>query len=190
MTSFWKTKALAELSAEEWESLCDGCAKCCLIKLVDDDGADDTGREGKGAASSDETFYTNVACRLLDLKTCRCGDYAKRASLVPDCVVLSPETLPRVVSWLPGTCAYRLLWEGRDLPSWHPLLSGEADSPHREGISLRGGMVGEQDVPEDDLEDHILPKSRIDAGADDGLGPCLPLSHPAVEPPRAKPWKA
>jgi uncharacterized protein len=138
---FWKTKSLAEMSRAEWESLCDGCARCCLMKLEDEDTA--------------ELWYTNVACALLDSKSCRCSDYANRSTLMPDCVTLTLDELERI-SWLPPTCAYRLVDEGRDLYWWHPLVSGDPESVHAAGISVRGRTVREQDVPEHFLEDHIV----------------------------------
>lgn len=147
--AFWKEVPLAQMSRDQWESLCDGCAKCCLIKLLDDD--------------TEETAYTRVACRLLDDETCRCRDYANRSRKVPGCVVLTPQTLPRVVEWLPGTCAYRLLHEGADLPDWHPLVSGEEVSVERAGMSIRGWTLREEEVPEEALEDHIVPQARIDS---------------------------
>ncbi|MCL2428192.1 MAG: YcgN family cysteine cluster protein [Alphaproteobacteria bacterium] len=126
---FWKTKQLEEMSSEEWESLCDGCGRCCLHKLRDDD----TGR----------LSFTNVACRLLDLKSCRCGNYGERTRLVPDCVSLTPETV-REVDWLPPSCAYRLLAEGKDLAWWHPLVSGDPRTVHEAGVSVRGRAVSER----------------------------------------------
>lgn len=139
---FWKRKPLAELTPEEWESLCDGCGRCCAVKLED---------EETGAL-----HYTDIACRLFDDRTCRCGNYALRARLVEGCVVLSPKTLPDVAHWLPRTCAYRLLHEGKPLAHWHPLISGDAESVHAAGISLRGKVVPEYEVDEDDYEDHIV----------------------------------
>lgn len=136
---FWQHKPLAALSSEEWEALCDGCGKCCLHKLEDID--------------SGELYYTNVACRLLDLHTCRCGDYAHRHQRVADCIQLTPANLGDC-RWLPSTCAYRLVAEGKDLPTWHPLVSGNAISVHAAGVSARNRAVSEQEV--DDLEDHIL----------------------------------
>jgi len=138
---FWETKALGRMSAAEWESLCDGCGRCCAIKLEDED----TGR----------VHYTDVGCRLLDTHTCRCGNYELRAQLVSGCVVLTPKELPKVARWLPRTCAYRLLHEGKPLHDWHPLVSGDPESVHRADISLRGRAVPEYEVPEDELEDHI-----------------------------------
>ena len=136
---FWRRKTLAEMTRGEWESLCDGCAKCCLEKLQDDD----TG----------EISYTEVACRLLDLGTCRCTDYANRKRFVPDCVVLTPRTVARL-TWLPSSCAYRLISEGKDLEWWHPLVSGDPETVHRAGVSVRGRAVPE--AVAGDLEDHIV----------------------------------
>ena len=136
---FWETKALADMSQAEWESLCDGCGKCCLHKLQD--------------ADSGELFYTNVACRLLNLNTARCTRYAARARLMPDCIQLNPEKL-RQCDWLPSTCAYRLLAEGKALPDWHPLVAGDARAVHCAGASIRGWAISEQQVP--DLEDHVI----------------------------------
>jgi len=142
MDRFWQNKSLVELSSQEWESLCDGCGKCCLHKLEDED--------------SGELHYTNVACALLDPFTCRCRDYANRFRKVPDCVQLRPENI-RDFGWLPQTCAYRLLAEGKDLPLWHPLRSGDPDCVHRAGVSIRGWTVSEQNVA--DLEQHIIGSS-------------------------------
>ncbi len=126
---FWETKRLGDMSTEEWESLCDGCGKCCLHKLQD--------------ADTDEIYSTNVACRLLDLDTCRCRDYPNRKKKVPDCVQLTPETAA-TLSWLPPTCAYKLLADGKPLPAWHPLISGSELSVHEAGISVRGRAVAER----------------------------------------------
>ncbi len=138
-TPFWRRKTLAEMNSAEWESLCDGCAKCCLHKLEDMD----TG----------ELAFTNVACRLLDIRACRCGNYDHRSELVPDCVVLDPENVAQLY-WMPSTCAYRLLAEGQDLPDWHPLVTGDLDSVHRAGISVRGRSVSERHAGP--LEHHVL----------------------------------
>jgi uncharacterized cysteine cluster protein YcgN (CxxCxxCC family) len=143
---FWRRKTLRQMTRAEWESLCDGCGRCCLIKLEDeDDGA---------------VAYTSVACRLFDAATCRCGSYALRRKLVPGCVVLTPKTLPEAAGWMPETCAYRLLHEGRELPEWHPLVTGDPNSTHRAGISVQGWTTPEWEVHEDDLEDHIIPGFR------------------------------
>lgn len=129
------------MSQEEWESLCDGCGKCCLHKLED--------------ADSGELFFTNVACRLLDMKTSRCTRYATRTHLVHDCVQLTPESIAKM-TWLPVTCAYRLVAEGKELPTWHPLRTGDPNSVHRVRMSVRGRAVSERHVR--DVEDHILTK--------------------------------
>lgn len=120
---FWKTKTLGEMSEGEWESLCDGCGKCCLIGLEDED----TG----------EIYLTDVACRLFDGAKCACKDYANRKAHVPDCVKLTPENVP-TLGWLPRTCAYRLIAEGQELRAWHPLISGDPESVHAAGVSVRG----------------------------------------------------
>jgi hypothetical protein len=135
---FWQTKRLAEMSRAEWESLCDGCGKCCLHKLQ----YEDTG----------ELHYTNVACRLLDLATCRCTRYAERQRLVPDCVALRADKVLEL-NWLPSTCAYRLLANGRDLPWWHPLVSGDPATVHAAGQSVRGRAIAEKHA---DILDHHL----------------------------------
>lgn len=129
MPPFWKTKTLAEMNAAEWESLCDGCGRCCLHKLRDDD--------------TQELAWTNVACRLLDADTCQCSDYARRRRRVPDCVRLTPAGLAEI-DWLPPSCAYRLVQEGRDLAWWHPLVSGSPATVHEAGVSVRGRVIDER----------------------------------------------
>jgi uncharacterized cysteine cluster protein YcgN (CxxCxxCC family) len=151
-TPFWRRKALDEMSAAEWESLCDGCGRCCLNKLEEED----TGR----------TVFTDVACRLLDEQSCRCTDYADRARLVEDCVQLTPQSV-RDIPWLPPTCAYRLVADGRDLYWWHPLVSGDPESVHAAGISVRGRVGAcETQVPDAELEKWIVRwPGRVPKGA-------------------------
>jgi len=139
---FWERHALDELTAPEWEALCDGCGKCCLNKLED--------------AETGEVELTRVACKLLDDATCLCGNYAERRRLVPECIVLTPGNIASHAYWMPQTCAYRLLWQGRPLPRWHHLVCGDREAVHRAGISLRGRTVPEYAVGEEDWEDHII----------------------------------
>ncbi|WP_075218166.1 YcgN family cysteine cluster protein [Mongoliimonas terrestris] len=138
---FWIAKSLDEMSNAEWESLCDGCARCCLNKLEDED---------TGAIA-----WTDVGCTLLDGESCRCRDYPNRSATVPDCIRLTPEEV-RTLSWLPPTCAYRLVEEGRDLYWWHPLVSGDPDTVHEAGISVRGRTVPEDEVPLERWEERIV----------------------------------
>ena len=138
-TPFWKRKSLFAMSLAEWEALCDGCAKCCLDKLEDED----TG----------EISYTEVACRLLDLETCRCKNYKNRKRFVAECVTITPESLPRI-SWMPPTCAYLLILQGKDLALWHPLVTGDPSTVHLAGMSVRGRVVSETEAGA--LEDHVV----------------------------------
>lgn len=126
---FWR-KGLENLDKQEWESLCDGCGRCCLVKLEDED----TGK----------IHFTDVACKLFDCQTCRCRDYASRRRKVRDCIKLTPENL-KTIPWLPPTCAYRLVMEGKDLPWWHPLVSGTPDTVHEAGVSVRGRVGAMED---------------------------------------------
>ncbi len=139
---FWERIPLDQLRPAEWEALCDGCGKCCLLKLED--------------AETAEVAFTCVGCRLLDDETCRCGQYEIRKQLVPDCVVLTPGNIADIAYWMPATCAYRLLYEGKPLYDWHPLVSGDPDSVHDAGISMRGRIVPEFEVTEDELEDYVI----------------------------------
>jgi uncharacterized protein len=138
---YWQEKSLDEMSRREWEGLCDGCARCCLVKLEDED--------------TQEIHYTDVGCTLLDGATCKCRDYKNRQKKVEDCVRLTPESV-RDLNWLPTTCAYRLLSEGKDLPDWHPLVSGDAESVHRAGISVRKRIsASEDDLTPDQIVERI-----------------------------------
>ena len=137
---FWERKTLEEMTPEEWESLCDGCGRCCLHRLEDEE----TG----------EVATTRVSCWLFDEESCRCGDYEARQLLVPGCVLVTP-ALARVADWLPASCAYRRLARGRGLAWWHPLVSGRAETVHEAGISVRGKVIGEDDVDPVDLVDWI-----------------------------------
>ena len=139
---FWETKSLAEMSFDEWESLCDGCGKCCLVKLQDPD--------------TDEVAYTDVACKLLDCGTARCSNYPERKKHVPDCVVLDASLVDQI-AWMPSTCAYRLLKEGKPLAWWHPLVSGTPNTVDEAGISVRGRVISETLIEDDaDLLDHVV----------------------------------
>jgi len=139
---FWKTKTLEQMSDSEWESLCDGCGRCCLEKLEDED--------------SGRIYFTHVGCRLLDPAACQCRDYANRSAKVADCVRLSPDNV-RTLNWLPPSCGYRLVAEGRDLYWWHPLVSGDPDTVHQAGVSVRGRVdASEDEIDVADLEDHIV----------------------------------
>lgn len=139
-SAFWETKTLAQMTRAEWESLCDGCGKCCLYKLQDID--------------TDELVFTNVACRLLDAQTCRCAHYERRHEVVPDCIEFDTDMISELI-WMPSTCAYRVLSEGKPLQPWHPLISGDPESVHRAGISIRGRFISEDDA-DPDLEEHVL----------------------------------
>ena len=141
---FWETTPLDKLDRGQWEALCDGCGKCCIHKLEDDE----TG----------ELYPTNVACRLLDRRTARCSDYRNRFAYVPDCVRLTPAKLGQI-DWLPPTCAYRLIDEGKPLPDWHHLITGDPESVHAAGMSVRGWTISEVDAG--DLEMHLIDRADI-----------------------------
>ena len=138
---FWELP-LNSLKPDEWEAMCDGCGKCCLNKIE----YEDTG----------EVDFTRVACRLLDNDTCRCSCYANRHDYVPDCIVLTPKKLKEIAWWLPATCAYRLRAEGKPLFAWHYLISGDPETVHTAGISLRGQTVSEASITEDDWDQYII----------------------------------
>lgn len=163
---FWKTRSLEEMSRREWESLCDGCARCCLNKFEDDE----TG----------EIEWTSIHCRMLDAGACRCSDYEHRSEHVPDCIQLTPQNV-RTLSWLPVSCAYRLIAEGRDLYWWHPLVSGDPETVHQAGISIRGRTVDEMAVPFEDWEDHIVEWPARDPGSGDREMASRPAAAKAPE---------
>lgn len=141
LTHFWKKKTIQEMTVEEWESLCDGCAWCCLHKIEDEE--------------TREIYLTHVACRLLNLKTCRCSNYPERLSLVDTCVKITPDNIHEL-TWLPETCAYRRGALGKDLPEWHPLVTGDPKSTHQAGASVLGLVISEYGVDMDYLEDYII----------------------------------
>jgi uncharacterized protein len=145
--AFWTEKTLAEMTPTEWESLCDGCGKCCLNKLIDDE--------------TDELYYTNASCHLLNLETCSCKRYPERFEYVPECTAITVDNIASL-TWLPDSCAYRRLYLGRTLPSWHPLLTGSKDAMHQAGISIKDKTISETKVR--DIEDHIVlwPLKDID----------------------------
>ena len=130
---FWRDKSLRELNEEEWEALCDGCGQCCLIKLEDEE--------------TEELLHTRLACKLLDIGACRCTDYDNRHERVHDCIVISLDSI-ETLDWLPHSCAYRLISEGKDLHWWHPLVSGDPNSVHEAGVSIRSWATSEEGVPE------------------------------------------
>ena len=135
---FWRRKTLAQMTVPEWESLCDGCGLCCLVRFEDE--------------ATGEVIPTRVHCKLFDADACRCSNYAEREKHVPDCIKLTPHNI-KALEWMPGSCAYRRLHEGRDLADWHPLITGDPESPHRAGISVRGQTISEEVLaePEDAL---------------------------------------
>lgn len=139
---FWEKYPMDRLSQAEWEALCDGCGKCCLNKLEDEE----TG----------EVALTRIACRLLDDSSCLCGQYATRHQFVPECIVLTPKNMDKNAYWMPDTCAYKLLWQGKRLYDWHPLISGDPQSVHDAGVSVQGITIPEFEVHEEDWEDYII----------------------------------
>ena len=149
---FWKTVPLAQMTETQWESLCDGCGRCCLQKLEDEDTA--------------EVVHTDIACRLLDGQSCRCSDYPNRFQRVPECLNMTLNTA-FYADWLPPSCAYRRLAEGRDLAWWHPLVSGDPETVHRAGASVRGRVVNEQHVHPDHIEERVVDWPGLPSDADE-----------------------
>ena len=138
---FWKTKKLSELNHDEWESLCDNCGKCCVIKLINE--------------KTNELFYTNVSCHLLDTNCCKCKDYENRKKLVPDCVKLTPKNLNQL-NWMPNTCAYKLIHEGKELPDWHPLIQKTSKDINMENYSVAKRVISEKDINMEKITDYIF----------------------------------
>jgi uncharacterized cysteine cluster protein YcgN (CxxCxxCC family) len=138
---YWRVKTLEEMSPAEWEALCDGCARCCLVKLADDE--------------TDEVHLTRLACRMLDHGSCRCSDYPNRHAQMPDCVAIDPEKV-RTLDWLPPTCGYRLVAEGKDLAWWHPLVSGDPETVHQAGVSVRGWATSEDRADPEEFHRYII----------------------------------
>lgn len=160
---FWQTKSLQEMTRQEWESLCDGCAKCCLHKLIDDDTAEET-VDTEQISDHEELHFTNVACQYLNDKKCECTVYSQRTKLVPSCIQLTQDNLDQVF-YMPSSCSYRRLQEGRGLPSWHPLLNKNKKSKmHQAGMSVRGKVVFDNMLAEEQYQDFIVvwPLEDID----------------------------
>ena len=139
---FWQTKTLSEMNAQEWESVCDGCAKCCLQQLEDE--------------QSGQLVFTDVACDLLDSGTCRCTQYQHRSKLVPSCLTVTMQNIEQVAEFAPATCAYRLLYENKPLPAWHHLISGDFDTIHKTGNSVQGRVRFETDINPENLENYVV----------------------------------
>ena len=140
MANWWERKSLQDMNRTEWESICDGCGKCCQIQLQDDAG---------------QRATTNVVCRYMDMKTCSCTEYQERTKLVPTCLRLTPENLDEI-DWMPDSCAYRLLRDGQQLPDWHPLRTGDKQSVHTSGASVRDKVIAEHSVTPEELQDFII----------------------------------
>ncbi|WP_120500448.1 YcgN family cysteine cluster protein [Roseovarius sp. EL26] len=139
---FWEKTPLNKMTPKEWEALCDGCGKCCMNKLEDED----TG----------EVALTRVACRLFDDSSCHCAQYPIRHQFIPECITLSPDNMEENLYWMPETCAYKLLWKGEPLYNWHPLISGDPNAVHTAGVSMQDRTVPEFEIDEDDWEDHVI----------------------------------
>lgn len=163
MAAFWEEKTLSEMTRTEWESLCDGCGKCCLHKFIDDEAVETP--ESTDVLQEGETVeFTNIVCDYLNTKTCSCTQYQKRTELVPDCVQLTKDNLQDIF-YMPNSCTYRRLHEGRGLPHWHPLLNrNKKTAMHKVGMSVRGKTVYEHQVDKEKYEDYIVlwPLQDID----------------------------
>ena len=159
-SEFWLDTALEDMNRSQWEAICDGCAKCCLHKFMDDEDAGDVAEYEPMPTSQgvdgEEVFFTNIVCELLHTKHCECTQYDKRSELVPHCVTLTKENL-KDIFYMPKSCSYRRMHEGRGLASWHPLLNkGKKSKMHENGISVRGQTVSENDVDMQKFEDYIV----------------------------------
>lgn len=139
---FWKNKSLFEMSHQEWESICDGCGKCCLQQLQDED----TG----------ELVFTDVACDLFEQQSCRCTDYENRSQKVPNCMTMNKDNVFECAEFAPPSCSYRLLLQGDDLPEWHHLVSGDADMIHQTGNSVSGKVRLQREIDQNEIEDYIV----------------------------------
>ena len=138
---FWKAKSMAEMSQKEWESLCDGCGKCCCIRFEDED--------------TEDIYITDVVCKLFDSQSCQCTDYTNRSKLVPDCVTLTPDNVDQL-KWMPQTCAYRLISEGKNLPEYHHLVSGSRQTIHKAGMSVQNAVISETEIDEEALTQRLV----------------------------------
>lgn len=145
---FWEKIPLTELNESQWESICDGCCQCCAHKLQDEE--------------TEEIFHTNVVCQYLDCDECQCTVYSERHKYVPDCIKVTPENAGQL-SWMPTTCGYRRLAEGKALPSWHPLETGDKNSVKKAGKTVTGKVISEADINEEELEDYIVDVGYFDA---------------------------
>ncbi|WJG11313.1 YcgN family cysteine cluster protein [Aliiglaciecola sp. LCG003] len=153
---FWESKSLEQMNKHEWEAVCDGCAKCCLHKYIDDDAEPNEALQVNPDEPMDELHFTNIVCNLLNTKTCSCTQYAQRSELVPECVTLTKANLNNI-DYMPPSCSYRRLREGRGLPSWHPLLNkGKKSEMHKAGMSVRGKTVFDNDADMTHFEDYIV----------------------------------
>ena len=155
-TAFWREKTLNDMSKPEWEAICDGCARCCLHKFIDDETSNEDLQPSNNINQEKEVLYTNISCYVLNDKTCACTQYDKRTELVPDCVTLTKDNLSKIF-FMPPSCSYRRLHEGKDLAHWHPLLNnGKKSKMHQLGISVRNRVVNESNVDLNDFEDYIV----------------------------------
>ncbi len=155
-SQFWRSKDLKQMSEAEWEAICDGCARCCLHKFIDDESVENDFAPTNHINEGEEILYTNISCYLLNDKTCACSQYDKRTELVPDCVSLTKENLDSIF-FMPPSCSYRRLHEGKGLAHWHPLLNkGKKSKMHQLGVTVRNRTISESDVDFNNFEDYIV----------------------------------